>query len=157
MPDIVVDTNVWVHATDRGDGLLSDDAAAFVVRLLESRTSICVDPGACIPATATTSRIWAEYRDQQLLNPARAEYFVLAALYSDQRVTEVAPRTNTRYTKVLRRLIYDKDDRIFVRVAVETNDQTLVSNDGDYLEHCTKREFRRALGVTLCAPRAAVT
>jgi hypothetical protein len=126
--DIVVDTNVFVHA-DHGDESRKHSAIAFLTALQASNTSICVDEGFDLDEAKNASLIAYEYLKH--LRAGMLGFAIVAHLAQNQRVRMLSRKVRQSDKQGLERKIANKRDRTFVMVAINSHEQHLVSHDFD--------------------------
>lgn len=126
LADIVVDTNVLMHADNDAEPR-QDEARAFLLSLLESATKLCVDEGFDIEESKNRSHIGSEYL--QNLHNGMLGFAVIQHLASFARVSTVSRTVPTAIARKIRMHVRSSRDRVFVRVAFNADDRTLVSHD----------------------------
>ena len=128
--DIVIDTNVLVHASN-----ISCNCYALSLKLLEdilnSKSNICVDDGFDLDAGENRSQIGYEY--EKLLKKRNGEFpsQFLAKMFASQRIKEVPKNAEQRQKKIIEQKIKNTKDRIFVNVTCNSNEKILASNDNE--------------------------
>jgi predicted nucleic acid-binding protein len=125
LDDVVIDTNVLMHAQNPTQDLFSD-AVELVEAMRNCNTILRVDPGFRDDDT-NTSRIGHEYRER--LVPGSAAYAVVSELAASERVKEVPIRLPPHVRRQVNQRIRDARDRTFVMVAMKSDEQVLVSHD----------------------------
>jgi hypothetical protein len=127
LSDLVVDTNVFVHAQNPAEQRFQD-ALNFLHKLLECDSKIGIDK-LFSAGSQNTSLIGQEYLDN--LTPTGFGYAVLVAMLQSGRIKMDIP---TRVPADVRRLVMreiprNKRDRTFAFVTYNTMDRFLVSHD----------------------------
>lgn len=126
LQDIVVDTNVLVHATNSKDPHFAD-AVDFVKRLQASATMLAMDSGFDAQSAKNKSLLGGEYLG--LLKPMTVSYMALVHLATHGRIRECSTQVSDAQRKYLNNSISNKRDRTFVRVALNSTERVLVSHD----------------------------
>lgn len=126
MQDIVIDTNVWAHAGNAQEPRQSS-AIALIEALLATATLVCVDSGFDAVESRNRSQIWSEYLAR--IPEATLGRLALANLLQAGRIREVARQVNPHAARKIRNAVHDPTDRVFVKVALNTVEQVLVSHD----------------------------
>lgn len=140
LPDVVVDTNVLMHADDDRQ-THQEDARALLQDLLDGRTFLCVDEGFAIEEGANRSLIGGEYF--QRLNATHTAMAVLAQLFAGGAVRLVSKTVPRGVKKHLEQTIRNKRDRTFLAVAHNSQGHVLCSHDSQDMQE-GKRGFLKA-------------
>lgn len=153
--DIVVDTNVLVHASNQA---VPFHAAALLLvsALSDGSTFLCVDEGFHAVEALNRSLIGGEYNEH--LVTGMIGYAVVASLAATGRVKQV-PRTVPAATaKKVRRLVPRKPrDRTFVHVAIRSKEHVLVSHDLDDFSAEVRRALRQEVGAEVLIAEEATS
>lgn len=145
LPDIVVDTNVFLHSADpRHRHRVA--AYKFLQKLKDGKTHLCIDEGFSIEECKNRSRIGCEYHDKIRFANAAA-WGVIVFLGTKGRIRSVSGRLSAGPNKKIRMFVPDKTDRVFVKVSYNTQAKTLVSHDFTDFSQATRRELSQKLGV----------
>lgn len=152
MSDVVVDTNIIVHAHMKGQSRQAD-AIAFFQEVLRSDVYWCFDDGMRLEEADNRSPIFSEYR--QHASPPMLGMQVLAALARNNRVRLVA-RAEKAPRRVIRELVWDSTDRVFVDVAHGTESRLLVSHDVTGFPDKVCAAIQKRLNVSVVDAREAV-
>lgn len=153
--DVVVDTNVFLHAQNPSE-IRFGTAREFLTLLLAADTKLCVD-GLFDPSAPHLSLIGHEYLDH--IPPTGPGYAILVRLLQTDRVkmnvpTRVLPPIRRRVVSLIPR---DPRDRTFVFVASNSQERILVSHDWvDYTPH-VREEIKRLLEVVIEEASEALT
>jgi len=143
--DIVVDTNVLVHASNPAVAL-HEAALLFVTALTTSKSMLCVDEGFDIREANNRSLIASEYRQHLIVG--MVGYSVIVALASSGRVKQVAKAVNAATRNRVRKLVPRKPrDRTFIHVAINSTEHVVVSHDFDDFSADVRRQLQRDIGV----------
>lgn len=156
LTDLVIDTNVFVHAHNQ-DHQHFADSQALARKLLEPsvRTVIRVDPGFHPDEARNNSRIMSEYFAQ--LVPGMLGHHVLQTLAASQRIAGVALQPDRNRRDRVRRLVHDKSDRVFLLVAIESDDKVLASHDDRAFPDSVRAECRSRWATDVCEAGAALS
>ena len=142
LDDLVVDTNVLVHADNPAEDRHAD-AVELLNILLEGSTSLCVDEGFDSVESADRSLIVGEYREH--LTPVATGMQVLAHLARTGRV-KIVPRTApVAVRKQINQMIRDKRDRTFLVVAHNSSERVLCSHDYVDLASDKRKALRKSI------------
>ncbi len=152
LADVVVDTNVWAHA-DNPTEARQADAVGFLNQLLGSDTKLCVDPGFSLDEAQNRSKIGSEYLTHLSALPVASA--ILAALANSGRVSFVATSVPTPIRRIINRTVHDPSDRIFVKVAHNSESQVLCSHDYSHLPDVARTQLRRVSVEVLSAGEAS--
>jgi hypothetical protein len=145
--DIVIDTNVFMHsADDRQDGIC-ETARAFLALLQTCETSLCVDPGFHSERARNRSYIAHEYYEH--IGFAHPAFAVIVLLGRAGRIVETSRLVGPREGKMIRRLVTDRTDRVFVQVTFNSQSKTLISHDFRHIPIASRRDLRGQLGVNV--------
>ncbi len=144
--DLVVDTNVLMHASNPTEARFAD-CVAFLERLIESTTALCVDEGFSVVEADNRSLIGTEYLTH-LVHGAMG-HSVVTHLAQTGRVVERSTRLAVAGARKLNQLISNKRDRTFVRVAANSTDRTFVSHDFRDFPKKKRATVKKELAVTV--------
>ena len=144
MDDVVIDTNVLVHATNPNEDRF-DDALTLLGRISETEIKLCIDDGYNMDPARNGSHILAEYLEH--IGLGSVPYVVLEQLALAGRIQEYNRRSDQATARKVNQLIRNKRDRTFINVAHQSVEKVLVSHD--YIDYQVgKRDtIRRELGV----------
>jgi 5-carboxymethyl-2-hydroxymuconate isomerase len=145
IPDVVIDTNVFRHSADERQGALGEAAKRFLELLQMCETQLCVDPGFDPDPARNRSYIAHEY--YQHINFVHPAFAVIVLLGRAGRIIQVSRSVGQQAHKLIRQLVYDETDRIFVRVTFNTRSKTLVSHDFHHLPGQCRTTLLRRLGI----------
>lgn len=128
LKDIVIDTNVFVDATNPNVTRFGD-SVNFLTRLISAgvNTDLKVDPGFSLNEARNGSRIVTEYRKHVSHGSVAAA--VLARLFGSGRVKSVSSMPDHSVRRKINQIIRNKNDRVFLRVSISTDEKILVSHD----------------------------
>lgn len=126
LADIVIDTNILLHADNDAEPR-QIEARDFLISLLETDTKICVDEGFDIEESNNRSHIGSEYL--QNLNSGMLGFAVIQHLASCARISTVSRTVPSAIARKIRMHVRSSRDCLFVRIAFNADDKTLVSHD----------------------------
>ena len=124
--DLVIDTNVLVHASN-GDELRQEESVELLTYLLSSTEVICIDPEYTGHETTNTSYIGYEYLKH--LKIGMLGYAFLTTMAQNQRISEVSSTVPVATTRKINQCMANNHDRVFIKVAINSNDKILVTHD----------------------------
>lgn len=143
LTDVVIDTNVFVHAgnpnVEHFNGTIK-----FLKEVLNSETVICVDEN----KDEYFGKILHEYRDK--IKGQHFGFYVFSKLLERGRFVNVERKIPQREKKILRGLINKRGsqtDKIFVIVAYNSGENILVSHDFGDFSRDTRGKLKKYLGV----------
>ena len=145
--DVVVDTNVLMHASNPNEKR-HQDSVEFVENLLESDTKLCIDEGFDLDETANRSLIGQEYLKHLVFGQVGAA--LLVSLAQSQRLSFVPCAVSGQARNLIDQAVKKPRDRTFVRVAVNSTENTLVTHDFEDFPVKIRKLFGKKIGVTLC-------
>jgi predicted nucleic acid-binding protein len=144
--DIVIDTNVFVHAENEAEADC-EPSRRLISGLLATTTCLCFDEGFDLDEAKNKSLIAGEYLEHL---PAGALAFALIEhCAASDRIRLIS--TSIRQAEVRRaidRLVVDPTDRKFVRVARKSRERLLVTHDDQHL-HSVAAELAEHVGIVL--------
>lgn len=144
--DVVVDTNVWVHSGNP-DNEYFEHSLALVKWLSEVPTKICTDPGADIVEAKNRSIIFSEYlKHLRFGSPA---FSVIAAKAAADQLKEVDRAVGRAALNKINRIITNRVDRTFLRVAVNSSERALVSHDFTDFDAAKRLTIEREFSVSV--------
>lgn len=124
--EIVVDTNVFMHASNTICEY-SSSAVDLMAQLIESKVLLCVDDIFDSNEALNTSHIASEYF--RFLVPGSIGHTTLLAIISNGRVKSYCKKDFTSQKRRITKMIRDKTDVVFICIAYASSDKTLISND----------------------------
>lgn len=127
--DIVIDTNVLVHANNKAIPQ-SKYSIRLIEELLDCGTKLCVDPGFSAIEADNRSQIGGEYFSK--LHYGMLGYTFIIQLASQRRVKEVDRSISIENDNLLRDLGIPSVDRLFVKIASNSTERLLISHDENH-------------------------
>lgn len=144
--DVVVDTNVFVHANDSNQRYNSS-AAAFLRNLQDSRCLLCVDEILDLSGSGNKSFIGQEYIDH--IRFGSFSYIVLYSIIQNNLIKSIPRKEIAKHKQKVCKWIRNKTDRIFLCVSVVSDSKTLVSNDFVDFQVRKRADIRKKWGVEI--------
>ena len=142
--DVVVDTNIWLHANNPTVDTFAA-ALEFVRTLLRSSTVLCFDTGVSLTEACNRSRILSEYLAQ--IKGSGVGKKILEELLQSGRWTDVSGKVTNAQRKVIDQNVPDKRDRVFAKVATNSKSQSLISHDKKAFRTKCKAQLQQKCGV----------
>ena len=157
LEDVVVDTNVLMHAQNPNESRFSD-ARQLIERMLECTTLLCVDRGFDINPARNQSKIGAEYLDK--LQPGSLGFALVVSLVAAFRLKQIDRLPPRDVSRAINQVIRNRRDRTFVGVSYNSTERMLVSHDYQDFQPAKRALIRQNLGVrvvdaTTCLPELA--
>jgi hypothetical protein len=153
LTDLVMDTNVFVHASNPSE-TYCNDAKLFITALKESSTSLCVDEGFDIDQSHNKSLIGLEYLEN--LHYGMLGFAELTWLAQANRLVFVSRDVHRSISRKINQMIRNKRDRTFLRVATNSEDHFFCSHDFRDMPPSKRVEIKRLLGIDVKASREAL-
>jgi hypothetical protein len=127
MPDdLVVDTNVLVHAENPGEERCND-SRNFLWALYGAEALVCVDKGFSLDDAQNRSFIGREYLDN--VPYGSLAFAVVRELAQLNRIRFLEKRAPQPEQQRIEQMIYKTTDRVFLAVACNSVSRVLVSHD----------------------------
>lgn len=136
LSDIVIDTNVLLHAQNPNETQF-ENSSNLINKILGENTSLCIDEGFSEDESKNKSIIGCEYLSN--LQPGSIGLNLIVQLALQQRIKQLTKRAPERIVRKINQIIRNKIDRVFLNVAYNSDEKTLVSHD--YIDfQITKRK-----------------
>jgi predicted nucleic acid-binding protein len=152
--DIVIDTNVFVHANNPDNVDRQRESLTFLEAMCASATFLCVDEGFdYLEEAKNRSRIASEY-----LRHVRAGmygHYLLQFLARSGRIAFVAGRVPKPISRKIQQKVPNRGDCMFVKVAHNSQGRALVSHDERDFSKRIRKVLKDELGVTCVEAHAA--
>ena len=147
LTDVVVDTNVFVHADNEAEQR-HEKAVEFLECLLDSETSLVLDSGFDLDPGKNESLIGQEYLKH--LGPTTLGHIILSYLAQNERTSHI-PRSSfgAAMRNAVNQMISNTRDRTFVLVAANTCDKVLCSHDFRDFPARKRRDIERKFDVAV--------
>lgn len=126
--DIVIDTNVLVHANNP-EVPRQGDSINFIENLLASELEICVDEGFNIIESNNRSHIGHEYHTHLVFG--MLGFAFLAQMAQSNRIKIISKKVNQKIDKMLKQRISNNGDKVFVKITINSSKKILISHDFD--------------------------
>jgi hypothetical protein len=149
LADIVVDTNVFVHAHNPNHAF-SNDSRELASALLApgNATALRVDPGFDPVEANNRSRIVGEYLEK--LVPGMIGYHLVQALAADGRVRPVDASKDKNVKAAVRKLVKDPSDRVFLLTTLMSVAKVLVTHDDHAFPDSVRSDCGQTWAVNVC-------
>lgn len=146
--DIVIDANVFLHAENEVE--IRREACLQLISLLwKSQTSLCVDEGFSVVEASNRSQINAEYLTH--LRFGTLGYALIAHLAQSSRVRSLPRKVPSNVANQINRQVTKGPDRVYVRVAYNSEERTLASHDFGDIPQAVRDRLNDSLGVEILA------
>lgn len=146
LTDVVIDTNVLMHADDPRQAHQAD-ALGLLEDMLKGTTALCVDTGFDMESSKNTSRIGHEYLER--LSASSTGYYVLTHLASSDRLRPVSAKAPQAVKKCIEQCVRNARDRTFLAVAHNSTDRTLCSHDLQDMQVKKRAHLKKAAEVLI--------
>lgn len=146
MFDIVIDTCTLKHANDP-DSKYFVHSVEFIKRMYNNQVNCTVDEGFSTIESENQSYLGLEYIKH--LQPGTLGYGLVAHLASNLRIDFVSNRIPNAIKNYIEQIIRNKKDRMFLRVAYNSNDKTLASHDFTDYQKRKRVDINRRLEVVI--------
>ena len=144
--DLVIDTNILVHASN-GNGPYHKSSIQIVDWLRDSDVSIVLDDTGKAKPDPSTSVLYSEYRRH--LTPTTLGWIVVSHLMRTGRASFVA-RPNQAAKKSIEQILpRNKQDRAVLGAAHSSVDKLLLTNDWDDFDQAARKACRKDLRVSV--------
>lgn len=145
LDDIVLDTNVLMHAADPRQPSFQA-SIDFLEALLNSSSRIAVDEDAGF-SPASRSKIVSEYLSK--LVTGTYSFAVMAALARSGRLKEIPDGVPAQIGAKINQMIRNRRDRTFVRIGFLSTEKTFVSHDFVDFPESKRRSIEKDIGVAM--------
>jgi hypothetical protein len=142
--DVVLDTNVLMHADDKRQSH-QPDAHKLLEDLLGNSTALCVDEGFDMDAAKNKSLIGGEYFER--LTATHTAMGVLAHLAATGRVKFVSRTVPVPVKKGIQQCVRNSRDRTFLAVAHNSTEHVLCSHDYEDMQSAKRKHLKSCTGV----------
>ena len=146
MDDIVIDTNVFMHAHNPNEKR-STNAKKLLLKIIDNDILLCVDSGFNLIEAKNSSLICHEYIKH--LRHGSIGLAVVVKLASDKRIKELTSSTERKITKKVNQLLRNKSDKIFLKVAHNSNNKVLVSHDYQDFSKTKRKTIKKDLDISI--------
>lgn len=153
MDDVVIDTNVLMHASDPREQLCPS-ARSLAQVILDTDIKICVDEGFDTDPAKNRSLIGNEY-NTHIRFGTFAHGFILR-LASERRIRTLSRNVERRVKKVILQRLRKPRDRVFVCVTTNSLERVLVSHDFEDFSEAKRADLRHELDIEIVTAAAAL-
>lgn len=140
----MIDTNVLVHANNPEE-MRQEQCQSLLGLLLDCETMLAVDEGFNQDPSKNRSHIGQEYIEN--LRAGMLGYTVVSKLASSKRIRVFPKRAAIREQKIIIQLLRKPVDRVFLGVACNSSERTLVSHDYEDFQEPKRDTIHKELGV----------
>ena len=153
--DIVIDTNVLMHASNVSSGR-SAEALDLLKILLSAKTVLCVDIDLNIEVQVQdSSLILQEYKE--VLDGMSLGALFISQLASDGRIKHVSRRVPADINKWISQRISNSRDRTFLKVTTKSDERVLVSHDFHDFNYPLRKDIHKHIDVSVMDAGEAIT
>lgn len=146
LDDLVVDTNVFVHASNPGVTYCTE-ARNLMTALKEVLTVLRVDEGFDVDPARNRSLIGGEYLEH--LHIGMLAFAFVSTLASTDRIKEVPRYVSPAVGRKVNRIIPKPRDRTFLKVAITSQDRFLASHDFKHFSSRKRVEIENIFDVRI--------
>jgi hypothetical protein len=136
--DVVIDTNVLVHASNCNYEK-QQDCIDFINSIMSSSEFMCIDEYG--------GTIVGEYKRH--LKPGMMGHTLFFKLIKDKRIKEIDRSIDAAINKKINQSGIIKSDRVFVRITYKSEDKILVSHDFDDFTNGRRNTFKKQLNILI--------
>ena len=145
--DIVLDTNILKHASDPRQSE-QRDIQKFLTDLQSVETKICLDEGTNLEVEGQNrGAIYGEYRER--LVQGELGFELIAFLARNKRISFVSKGVHKDVAKVINKAVWDKTDRIFVKVAHNSRGKILTTRDRTNFPKKVCQTLKKKIGISV--------
>jgi predicted nucleic acid-binding protein len=148
--DVVIDTNVMLHAGNPNDQYFND-SISLLNKLLESETLLCMDEGFDFDEAKNTSKLGYEYIVH--IRSGMLAYVVLQKLALSRRIKFVDLKLRPEVRRRVNQLIRNQRDRTFLIVAIKSSEKILVTHDFNDFQVPKRKTINNDLNVVVLIAR----
>ncbi len=146
MIDIVIDTCTLKHANDPKSKYF-EDSVEFINKMFANSINCVVDEGFTLDESTNESYIGLEFIKH--LQPGSMGYNLVLHFIQNLRLVFVSNKIPNADKNYIERLIRNKKDRIFLRVAYNTQEKTLVSHDFSDYQKLKRRKIKKEKSINI--------
>jgi hypothetical protein len=144
--DLIIDTNVLVHANNRLEPR-RNYSVNLISHLITSDILLGLDPGFSLMRESNKSLIGAEYHKHLIYGTLG--YALLVEVFKNKRIKEIDQTLDRASTKKILQHIRNKRDRTFLKVTINSSKKTLVSHDFQDFSVSNRRYFKREFDIKI--------
>jgi predicted nucleic acid-binding protein len=124
--DIIIDTNVLVHANNKNE--IRQQASIDMIKyLLDSEELLCIDQGFSFNEAQNRSFIGYEYLKH--LKIGMLGYIFISTIAQRKRIKQVAKNADAAISRKINKCMSNIRDRTYLNVAYNSSDKILVTHD----------------------------
>ncbi len=146
MIDIVLDTCTLVHANN-SDSDYQEHSIILINKLLENSTLVTVDEGFSLDESNHSSYIALEYLKH--LSPGMLGHSLLSFLASNERFNFISNKVPKSTKNYIEQKIRNKKDRMFLRIAYNSQEKTLASHDYTDYQKNKRKTIKKDINVLI--------
>ena len=146
MVDIVIDTCTLKHASDPNSKYF-DNSVEFIDKMFANSTNCVVDEGFTLDESTNQSYIGLEFIKH--LQPGTPGFSLIVHLIKNLRLVFVSNKIPNAKKNYIEQIIRNKKDRMFLRVAYNTTEKTLVSHDFTDYQKTKRKNIKKDLSVII--------
>ncbi len=146
MDDIVIDTNVFAHASNPESGFFIC-SSSLLEAIESSDVVLAVDEFFFEIEAENTSGIYSEYIAN--LNGCDLAQSVLATLIDHRRIKSLSTTVSNQHRAIINQGVPDPTDRKFLKVTTNSIEKVLVSNDINDFKPKFRKLSEKRLGVKI--------
>ena len=146
MNDIVIDTCTLKHANDPNSKYF-ESSVEFINKMFDNTTNCAVDEGFTLDETTNRSYIGLEFIKH--LQPGSLGYNLILYFINNLRLVFVSNKIPNNHKNYIEQIIINKKDRMFLRVAYNTNEKTLASHDFTDYKKLKRKKIKRDLLINI--------
>jgi hypothetical protein len=150
--DIVLDTNVLVQAHNP-EAPHYGFCCELIYEMTNCQTLLCVDEGFNLVEANNRSVIGREYREH--LRYGMVGFTLIQYLATSLRVKFVSAHVAQNVAQRINRRVASGPDRVFLRVAFNSQERTLASHDFNDIPEVVRDQLRNRIGLIVLAAEDA--
>jgi predicted nucleic acid-binding protein len=144
MLDVVVDTNIFMHAANPSEDRF-EDANCLLNKIYGNQTFLCIDEGFDFDESKNSSHIGHEFIKN--LHQGSFGFSLIVFLASNCRLKFLAKRSSVAVSKKINQLVSKKSDRVFLNVAANSIAKCLVSHDFEDFQTNKRKTIKKDIGI----------
>jgi hypothetical protein len=153
LADIVLDTNVLVHA-DNLQEPRRQDCCELIAEMTNCTTHLCLDEGFDLNEANNKSIIGSEYAKH--LRFGMVGFALVSHLARSMRLKQLSHRVPQNVARQIMTQVPKGPDRIFLKIAFNSNAKTLACHDFNDVPATVRARLRQSIGLHVLDASAAV-
>jgi predicted nucleic acid-binding protein len=153
MDDVVVDTNVFVHSNNPQEETYAA-SRQLVEKISNCSAKLCLDEGFHTDPAKNRSKIGYEYIKH--VRHGSLAFALILKLVTQQRIRILPCKVDARSKKIICQKIRKPPDRVFLSVAINSLERTLVSHDFEDFSDQKRVYLKNELNVGVITASEAV-